>query len=232
MFDNKAKRNDSSREGDIPDADPAHLPDLPPDIQGERSTTIQSCTVRRIGNPLDLASTQFAQLYSEAFSGPPYFEHFSVEEVLQNVWHPHLQAEQIVLVAERTTQDIADRELLGLVCGHEALSDVEPSIREFLRKIEQDGLSPAPLKQVLFISELCVSTSARRQGLGKMLTLQLLDCARDSGYTHWMTRTAAEGSNSLRIFQGLGGIPFGPLHHVGDSIATSSDKRIYLCGEL
>lgn len=188
--------------------------------------------LEKIGTEFDPVTSEFTRLYCEAFAGPPYFEKFSPEEVLSGVWTPHLQADGMIIVAEKSTGEVEDTNVVGLVCGHHALSNVEPAIKDFLLSLEKENLIPAPLAHTLFISELCVDSSVRKKGLGTTLTLELLTHAKENGYTHWMTRTAAEGSNSLRIFQGLGGQPFGPRHRVGDTIATASDERVYLYGDL
>jgi ribosomal protein S18 acetylase RimI-like enzyme len=195
-------------------------------------SVVTRCTTRRVSTEFDPASSEFTKLYCEAFAGPPYYETFTDDDVLTGVWNSHLRAGEYVLVTEVLNPEDATSRLIGLVCGHGALSHVEPKIKEFLLGLERDGLLPAPLEQTLFISELCVDPSARKKGLGTSLTIELLKHASADGYTHWMTRTAAEGSNSLRIFKGLGGTTFGPLHRVGESIATASNERVYLCGDL
>lgn len=52
----------------------------------------------------------FIETYREAFGGPPYFEVYKDEDVLNEVWVPHLKDGLILVACE-------DDSVVGLICA-------------------------------------------------------------------------------------------------------------------
>lgn len=183
-------------------------------------------TFRRITDLRDPGVQSFIQTYQEAFSGPPYFENYSEQSVYEHVWEPHI--DHCVVVAER------DGEVIGLGCVHPLMgNDISKSAQEYLLSRNDLPLDPA---KTIYMSELAVSEKARGQGLGSKLVIACYQWALKQGYTDYVLRTAAEGSNSLSLYSKMGGKLLAGEHAVstveGGTEATSSTSRVYLFGKL
>ncbi|HAZ17110.1 MAG: hypothetical protein A3H59_01340 [Candidatus Jacksonbacteria bacterium RIFCSPLOWO2_02_FULL_43_9] len=160
----------------------------------------------------------FVDLYKEAFGEAPYFETYDEEDIIRDVWNPHLIDGCIVLATD-------DMEVIGLGC---ALSVHKASeIHTFLCSLPS---LPFPIETTVYISELAVNKKYRRHGIGTRLVSAMLDWARRNGFTHYVMRTASEGSNSIGLFRRLGAcdIPQG-IQHL-QNVNSASISRVYLYG--
>ena len=174
------------------------------------------------------------ETYRQAFAGAPYFEQFSEAEVRQ-IWREHLQGAGCIIVAERDAVEgpSTPAEVVGLGCALPLMSPHAGGAGEFLLELrtrEERVWTPA---KTMYISELASKNFVRGQGIGTHLTQELLKWGAAQGFADWVTRTAAQGSNSLRIFERAGGVQFGPRHDVtAEGVQTSSSQRVYLEGRL
>lgn len=187
----------------------------------ERNPTIE-VSLERITDKSDYRFDAFCKVYREAFGGAPYFETFK-DEYLKGLWENHIDC--IMIIAS------VNASLVGFGCAHPALSDLEPEIKDFM--IAHAKELDIPLETTVYMSELGVSTSARRNGIGKKLILERMLQAEQQGFTHYSLRTAANGSNSFRLYMSLGAKVIEAIHDVSHSeIKSASKERVYLCGSL
>lgn len=175
---------------------------------------------RRVEHTDDPALEGFIEVYQTAFSGPPYFENYSRQDV-ELVWKRHIP--HILIVAEVSNQ------VIGLGCAHPVLSDVEPSICDFL--VSQRELINAPLEKITFMSELAVLPQFRGRGIGSKLITSRWEEAANQGYTDYIMRTAEIGSNSVRMYEKMNAqrLPFAQVLRE-EEIATASRTRIFMTG--
>ena len=172
----------------------------------------------------DRSRAGFVAAYKAAFSGPPYFEEYEDQWIVENVWEHHL-ANGCVFVA------LHDGQVVGLACAHVASDDTEPKVRDFLNSCATLPFLP---DQTRFMSELAVIPSFEHRGIGTQLIEARLEWARRNGMVYYALRTAEEGSNSLPIYLRRGAkIADGVVQYVGDGeIETKSNRRIYLWDKL
>lgn len=140
----------------------------------------------------------FIRAYQEAFGGPPYFETYSTEEVMEEVWLPHVKDGIIVLALD-------DECVVGFGCAMPVLK-LPPKVKEFLMLHQGEGSFPVDLDRAWYMSELGVVTSHRQRGIGYSLVKHRLLTIDHRGDTHYVFRTAAEGSNSIHLYRKIGAI--------------------------
>lgn len=175
---------------------------------------------RHIKRADDSAFAGFAAVYKEAFGGPPYFETYTDKQVWEDVWEPHVS--ECVIVAETS-------QVVGLACCHAILAPTEPSIRSFLLT----QMLPFDLREGIYMSELAVRMEERQQGLGEALIHARFRWAKMQGFRFYLLRTAANGSNSQRLYERLGARRTSFTQNVAQGgIATASTERIFLWGEI
>jgi len=169
----------------------------------------------------------FAELYKTAFGEAPYFESYTIDEVIRDVWDPHVRGSHCVIVVTR------GESVIGLGCAH-AVEDEMSSIGAFLAEQAEAGHDiPFPTASTLYMSELAVAPSARGNGLGSRLVELRHQWGRQNGFTHFCMRTAAEGSNSRRLYERLGALVAPFVQDVtGEAVESQSDSRIILYGTL
>lgn len=170
----------------------------------------------------------FIAAYQEAFAGPPYFEHYSHEEVLEEVWNPHLHDGIIILAYD-------DLQVVGFGCAIPVLK-APADVKKFLIQHENQTF-PAELSRTWYMSELGVLESYRRRGIGYQLVKHRMQAISDRGDTHYVFRTAAEGSNSIHLYQKIGAVELPDLQDVSGSEqvvvqGSQSHERVYLYGDL
>lgn len=148
----------------------------------------------------------FVEAYKEAFSGPPYYENYTTEEVMGEIWEPHARDGIIVLA-------LADPEgVVGFGCTIPVPKAPE-DVRDFLTDRTEDGSLPIDARQAWYMSELGVITSFRGHGIAYGLVKRRLELIQLRGGDHYIMRTAADGSNSEHLYQKLG----------SDTLAASQD---------
>lgn len=162
-------------------------------------------TIRRLYFSGDAARVSFIEAYKEVFSKPPYDEDYETDDVQKGVLNAHLpnyahapEKDQCVIIAEAGDP----RRVVAFGCAHGALAPTEPSVREFL--LSREDQLPFLLDRAVFMSELGTLADYRLLGLGKLLVLSRLVWAQEIGYTHYLMRTADEGSNSAQLYISLG----------------------------
>lgn len=142
--------------------------------------------------------TGFIDVYKEAFGGPPYFETYTDEDVLNKVWSPHLAKGIIVLALE-------SEKVVGLGCA-KPVSEAPPEDQIHFRTCREDGSLPGNIDTLWYMSELAVLTSYRRQGIGCQLIAQRLESILALGGDRYSLRTASQGSNSVRTYISIGAV--------------------------
>lgn len=169
----------------------------------------------------------FIAAYKEAFGGPPYFEKYTSEEVLDEVWYPHLQDGMTILALDGT-------KVVGFGCAL-PLDKSPTDVQEFLKTLDTE-VFPADFNHTWYMSELGVLESYRGRGIGYSLVKQRMLSINHRGDTHYVFRTAASGSNSIHLYRKVGAIELPVLQDVSvsDQVVingSQSAARVYLYGD-
>jgi GNAT superfamily N-acetyltransferase len=175
-------------------------------------------SIRRIEQTSDVAQSGFIAVYIAAFSESPYFESYTEEQVRAEVFQPHVP--HLVLVAEQ------EEEVIGILCAYPVAANLT-GILDFLQG--QHDI-PAPLGNIIYLSELATLSAHRKRGIGKSLMLRAMQLAYANGYSHVAMRTAEFGSGSLRLFESLGATRFSNVQTIDplSGVASQSPRRIWL----
>jgi ribosomal protein S18 acetylase RimI-like enzyme len=168
----------------------------------------------------------FVAAYQEAFGGAPYFEHYTEQEVLDDVWWPHLNHGLVILA-------IREGRVVGFGCAM-PLDSAPDDIQEFLG-CRTSGEFPAEASRTWYMSEIGVMEPYRRHGIGYGLVRERLSIIEQLGGTHYVLRTAAEGSNSAHMYRRIGAIQLMTPQDISESgqvqvSRSQSTKRIFLFG--
>lgn len=166
----------------------------------------------------------FVNAYKEAFGGPPYFETYSTEEVVEDIWLPHVKDGIVVLALD-------DERVVGFGCAMPVLKS-PLDVREFLASQQRDF----SIDKTWYMSELGVVESHRRRGLGYALVKHRLLTISHRGDTTYVFRTAAEGSNSIHLYRKIGAVELNDRQDVSvsDQVqvnGSQSAERVYLYGD-
>lgn len=169
----------------------------------------------------------FVRAYQEAFGGPPYFETYSSEEVMEDVWLPHAKDGITVLALE-------DDHVVGFGCAMPVLNS-PTEVKDFLMRHQETDSLPINLSHAWYMSELGVVASRRQRGIGYALVKHRLSAIGYRGGSHYVFRTAADGSNSIHLYRKIGAIEIADLQDVSisDQVqvnGSQSTTRIYLYG--
>jgi GNAT superfamily N-acetyltransferase len=186
-------------------------------------SSLTCLSIRRITDPDDRALNGFLATYRDVFAEAPYHETYKLEWIVEHVWRPHLP--HCIMVAEHAS----DHHVVGLACCHAVDADTEPAIKEYLLAQEL----PFNPQHTVFMSELAVRSEVRRAGLGTTLVYERLAWARGAGFTNYVMRTAADGSNSQVLYRKIGAREAPFVQDVGaGEVASASPQRIYMWGEI
>ncbi len=173
--------------------------------------------------------TEFIRAYQEAFGGPPYYETYSDQEVLETVWEPHLRDGVIILAKD-------NHHVVGFGCSIPLLKAPD-DVQGYLRERHADGSLPEEFDpaNTWYMSELGVLEAYRRQGLAYELVRHRLTSVNHGGATHYVMRTAAEGSNSRHLYEQVGSRPLAFEQDMSDNAQVTangshSTSRVYLFG--
>lgn len=176
-------------------------------------------SIRQVKEEYDLSRDGFIKVYQEAFAGPPYFETFSDEEVI-DVWNKHIP--HCLMVAEYKGL------VVGLSCCTPLLCDAQPSVKQFLMSQQSLPFDPA---QTIYMSEVAVLSEHRKQGLGRKLIEARLEWGDVHGFRFYIMRTADRGSNSARLYCRMGAQKADFEQNVEhEGVETASTVRMYLYG--
>lgn len=170
----------------------------------------------------------FIIAYQEAFAGPPYFESYTDQEVLDEVWYPHLRDGITVLALDGS-------KVVGFGCAV-PLTRAPTEIQVFLAAHHNDSTLSVDLGRAWYMSELGVLVSYRNRGIGYALVRHRLHTISRRGDTHYVFRTAAEGSNSIHLYRKIGAIELPDTQDVSasDQVKVNSSRsmdRVYLYGD-
>lgn len=171
----------------------------------------------------------FIKIYQKVFAGPPYFETYSDDEVIYSAWDSHLEKGCIVLA-------LYGEQTVGLGCCIPVRNILPGEANEDVKNLlfSQSDLLPLPLSHACYMSELAVLADFRGMGIGTELIRQRWEWAKNFGLSHYIMRTAASGSNSIRMYKHLGAreIP-GLVQDVsGIGVESQSRQRVFLYGEI
>jgi len=195
------------------------------------TTSIQApppvINIYRLTSMSDKRSVEgFIRVYREAFAGPPYFEKMTKKYVRDYVIRPHLK-HGLVLIAE------VDGEIAGLAAGYDQLAPMHTEIRDFLLAQPKDQV-PFDPRFAFFESEAAVDSHVRKCGLGNKLICAMHRFAWENRYTHYTFRTAAEGSNAVRIHQRNGAVILPFVQQAGEEeaqVQSAATAKIWGYGE-
>ena len=184
--------------------------------------------IERVSADSAVLRTGFVFVYKDAFGGAPYFETYTDEEVVRDIWLPHLQNGIIVLAREGES-------VIGFACAL-PLCSAPADVREFLEEQKRRGGFPIDFTTVWYNSELGVYTTLRKRGIGYALMRARLGEIRARGGEKYVARTAAEGSNSLHLYERIESTKLSELQNVAASAQVLVNKsqsaaRVYLYGE-
>lgn len=169
----------------------------------------------------------FVATYQEAFGGAPYFEHYTAQEVLDDIWWPHVSQGLVILALHQGR-------VVGFGCAM-PLDSAPDDIQEFLQAHLASGEFQAESGRTWYMSEMGVLEPYRRHGIGYALVRERLAIVQQVGGTHYVLRTAAEGSNSAHMYRRIGATVLTTPQDVSESDQvqinrSQSTKRIFLLG--
>lgn len=173
----------------------------------------------------------FVDAFKEAFGGAPYFESYTDQEVISDIWLPHLENGSIILAHD---DERSSNTVVGFGCAM-PLSKAPDDVREFLYQEEGSLPSDFDPAKTWYMSELGVLEEYRERGLAYELVRHRLISINHGGGTHYVMRTAADGSNSRHLYERIGSSILTHEQDVSSSKQVvvqgcKSTKRVYLYG--
>ncbi|MGF7229645.1 MAG: GNAT family N-acetyltransferase [Candidatus Saccharibacteria bacterium] len=168
----------------------------------------------------------FIRAYQEAFGGPPYNEQYSDDDVLDHVWHPHVEDGIVILAIE-------NEKVVGFGCALPVLKAPD-EVQRFLSDSEH---YTGDLQKTWYMSELGVINTHRGRGIAYELVRHRMLTICHRGDMHYAFRTAAMGSNSIHLYRKIGAQEIPELQNVGDTDqvvvnGSESTQRVYLFGDI
>lgn len=171
----------------------------------------------------------FISAYKEAFGGPPYYEDYTDQEVVDEVLEPHLRDGLVMYAAK-------GGKLIGFGCA--LPFDKSPDeVQKFLMELEESGDMPQEFdyRNSWYMSELGVLNEYRGVGAAWELVMHRMLTLAHRGGDQFFMRTAAIGSMSAPMYARCGATPLLRLQDVSASVQatenhTQSLHRIYLWG--
>lgn len=132
---------------------------------------------------------QLIDLYKKAFSESPYFEFFTDDEVLVIIKEIVLNRKGIFVVM------LHNGNVVGL-CGGYCLVYEQTICQLFkLNNVFEQ------FQKIIYLAELAVDSNYRRKGFGSKLVDYFAKLCKIGKFTTITTRTQADLSNSLELFQ-------------------------------
>ena len=169
----------------------------------------------------------FLDTYKKAFAGPPYFERYDDEWIIENVWNNHIDHGCVIVAFYKG-------KIVGLGCCIElnAIPDDDPNVevRDFLRE-----KSEFDINSTCYMSELAVLPEFRSNGLGTSLICRRFQWSKENGMKSYVMRTAVLNSNSEQIYLDLGARTADFIQDVSehaDEVHSSSTQRKFLYNYL
>ena len=171
-------------------------------------------------------------LYRSAYSGAPYFELFTEEEV------KHLLVElmgkrEIALYVAITK----DGEIAGFTWGYGLSPDEEIARQlEGLEELPEELRSAIKGSRAAYIAELAVDSRFRNRGIGTKLVSDIVEDFRRRGFTHVVVRTNVGNIPAKRIYEKLGFVQIPgsahPVEHERILSGLSVDLRVFFYKEI
>ena len=169
--------------------------------------------------------------YKEIFAGAPYFENYDgKEDGIERDFNSFADDGILALAVAMPWAECEIGEVIGFSAG---IGIDKSEVREFLE--ENKDLLEVPMSSYIYMAELGVIESMRRMGLGKALIEARIREAKSNlkfVFTHFIMRTAKEGSNSARIYLRLGARLVQGLIQKKEDFGTQSTERIFLSRKL
>ncbi|MCL2037865.1 GNAT family N-acetyltransferase [Candidatus Saccharibacteria bacterium] len=165
----------------------------------------------------------FVKNYKMIFGGPPYFETYTDEEVINEVWLPSIRSG--ILYAAVNEQGY----LVGFGCA--LLLNAAP--KDVQAYVEQQEELPTDLPTWYF-SELGTLEEYRGLGVGtELVQARIKAISEREGDFLGIMRTAATGSNSIGIYRKLGWKELSGTQDVSETSQvldnrSASEQRVYL----
>ena len=167
----------------------------------------------------------FLKVYKEVFAGAPYFEKYKLKAIERDTWLPHLEQGVTILAFK-------EEQLIGFGCAM-PLPVSSKEVQQFIAEREGRDFDVSPEK-VWYMSEVGVLEAHRERGIGTALIQQRLEYIVGVGGLIYLMRTAAKGSNSIRLYERFGSKRIGIQDVSGEAQVqinkSQSDERIYLFG--
>lgn len=186
------------------------------------NVSIPKVGIFELGKWCSSLADEFSEVYATCFAGPPYFEKYENGWIKEHVYDQHIKHGRIAVA-------LKDSKVIGFTCAK--LLHVDKNACYYKHLSRQENL-PFDLERSIFITELAVLPEFRNKGLGTALAKHMM-CNRSGlhQYDHCITRTAHQGSNSLKIFLEIGANILPGLHYISedqDEVPSSSEARVYL----
>ena len=176
----------------------------------------------------------FVAAYKEAFGGSPYFEEYTDEFVVEEVWEPHL-AHGVIMVV---TDEEQGGGLVGFGCAM-PFDKAPADVREFIEGLDEKGRIPTEFeyRRAWYMSELGVLNDYRGLGAAWELVKQRMRTVDWKGADQFFMRTAANGSLSRPMYIKMGSRELADLQdvsHIDQVVETHSrsNQRTYLWGDV
>jgi GNAT superfamily N-acetyltransferase len=169
----------------------------------------------------------FVETFREAFGGPPYYEHYEPEEVVRDIWEPHLASGLITVALDMSR-------VIGFGCAL-PFAAMPEEVRAFLTERHGDGSLQCELDRLWYMSELGVRPPYRGHNIGYHLIRHRLRQIGVLGGSHYAVRTAAEGSNSSHMYESIDATPLPGRQDVSATAQvvdnkSQSTERVYFYG--
>ena len=169
----------------------------------------------------------FVHIYKTCFALKPYYERYETDEIVEDVFVPHIKNGVIVLAQ-------VNDQIVGLSCAM-PIKDWEHD-KDFQNFInEHNDKFNLNLDSICFMTELAVLPDFWRNGIGTNLLKERILWAKNHGFSQYMMRTASEGSNSVSLYLNFGanrlsGFTQDVSRHA-EKRSSESNERIYLLGQ-
>ncbi len=176
----------------------------------------------------------FINAYKEAFGGAPYFEWYTDDQVLKEIWQPHI-AHGVVMIV---TDEEQGGRLVGFGCAM-PFEYAPDDVKQFLTSLDAEGKLPPEFdhRSSWYMSELGVLNEYRGLGAAWELVKQRMRSVDHSGATQFFMRTAAKGSLSKPMYIKMGSKELADLQDVSKTKQATENKskadhRVYLWGDV
>jgi ribosomal protein S18 acetylase RimI-like enzyme len=174
----------------------------------------------------------FIDAYKEAFSGLPYNEHYTDQQVIDDAWLPNLNNGMVMVV---TDEEQLSR-IIGFGCAV-PFDKAPDDVKEFLECLHRAGRLPNDFgyQHAWYMSELGVLKEYRGHGAAWELVKRRMWSIDYRGGTQFFMRTAAVNSPSKPMYLKMGAHELPDLQDVSNTSqvldnGSQANNRVYLWG--